>query len=268
MRLVQIDSFTSTPFSGNPAGVCVVDAWPSDKWMQDVAAEMNLAETAFVLPDREGGYGLRWFTPLAEVDLCGHATLAAAHHLWESGTHPLDGPIRFATRSGTLGASREGDWIALDFPRESPSPAEVPGIEEAIGRRPVWTGRNRMDVIAVFESEEQVRALAPDLNAIAAIDARGVIATAAADKSTDADFVSRFFAPRVGVPEDPVTGSAHCCLAPFWSQRFDRIELTGYQASRRGGFVRTRINGDRVTLLGQAVTVFDARFAREVISDQ
>jgi PhzF family phenazine biosynthesis protein len=260
-RIVQVDAFTDRPFAGNPAAVCILDAPREEPWMRDVAAEMNLSETAFL--HRHGdGWSLRWFTPEVEVDLCGHATLAAAHVLWQEGRVPPDADVRFYSRSGLLTAARQGNWITLDFPGKPEQEAPAPdGLEQALGVRPVYTGRSHYDWLVEVESEEVVRALRPDLGLLAEVDARGVIVTAKGSGGGAHDFVSRFFAPRVGVPEDPVTGSAHCVLAPFWAGRLGRGELTGYQASRRGGTVKVRVAGDRVVLGGQAVTVMRAELA-------
>ncbi len=254
LKIVQVDAFASRPFSGNPAAVCVLSAPRDARWMQDVAREMNLAETAFLHPENEG-YRLRWFTPAVEVALCGHATLASAHVLWEDGRLPAGQQARFHTQSGLLTADRRGDWIELDFPATPPAPApEPPGLAAALGVTPRWVGRSRFDYLVEVDSEPTVRALTPDIQALAKVEARGIIVTSRATTS-GYDFVSRFFAPRAGVPEDPVTGSAHCALTPFWSERLDRPEMTAYQASPRGGVIRVRLAGDRVILAGQAVTV-------------
>jgi predicted PhzF superfamily epimerase YddE/YHI9 len=254
-RVVQVDAFTDRPYAGNPAAVCVLPAARDVEWMQRVAAEMNLAETAFLVRRADGDFDLRWFTPQVEVDLCGHATLASAHVLWEERHLAPDAAARFHTRSGPLGARRGGPGIELDFPsepaEETPAP---PLLADALGCAVRWIGRNRMDVLVEVESEAVVRALAPDLGRLAQIPARGVIVTSRAERD-GVDFVSRFFAPQVGVPEDPVTGSAHCCLAPYWVPRLGRATLVGYQASARGGTVHTRLAGDRVVLGGAAVTV-------------
>ena len=252
--IVTVDAFTSRPFAGNPAAVCVLDGPRDEQWMRDVASEMNLSETAFLHP-RDDGWALRWFTPAVEVDLCGHATLASAHVLWQDGLLPRDAQARFHTRSGLLTAARDGDWITLDFPAKPEQAAPAPeGLEQALGSRIVYAGRSLFDWLVELESEEAVRALTPDLSMLARVQARGVIVTAAGNGG-EHDFVSRFFAPQVGVPEDPVTGSAHCVLAPFWAARLGRDVLTGFQASRRGGVVKVRVAGDRVLLGGQAVTV-------------
>jgi PhzF family phenazine biosynthesis protein len=254
LRIVQVDAFADRPFSGNPAAVCVLPGARDERWMQDVAREMNLAETAFLVAEN-GGYRLRWFTPTVEVALCGHATLASAHVLWEEGHLAAGLEARFATRSGVLLANRAGEWIELDFPATPATPTPPPtGLAAALRVTPDWVGRSSFDYLVAVESEEIVRGLAPDLAALARLDARGVIVTSRAT-TPGYDFVSRFFAPGVGVPEDPVTGSAHCALAPFWSGRLGRAELTGYQASARGGVIRVRLAGERVVLAGRAVTV-------------
>jgi PhzF family phenazine biosynthesis protein len=250
----QVDAFTDRPFSGNPAAVCLLPASRDAEWMQLVAAEMNLAETAFLIR-RPDGFGLRWFTPTCEVDLCGHATLASAHALWEDGHLPAGEPARFHTRSGLLTAERRDGTIWLDFPATPAGPIPVPtDLVEGLGAPVRFVGKSSYDYLVELESEASVRALDPDLRRLAGLPARGVIVTAAsADPARQ--FVSRFFAPAAGVPEDPVTGSAHCALGPFWGERLGVTELIGYQASRRGGTVRIRLDGDRVLLGGQAVTV-------------
>jgi PhzF family phenazine biosynthesis protein len=255
LAITQIDSFTERPFAGNPAAVCLLDEPREEAWMQLVAREMNLSETAFLLP-RDAGFGLRWFTPAVEVDLCGHATLASAHFLWEEGHLAADQPARFHTRSGLLTAEKRGTWIEMDFPAtpaEPASSAEV--LESALGVKTSYLGRTCFDYLVEVASEEAVRALTPDLGALGRLKARGVIVTSRASGS-GYDFVSRFFAPASGIDEDPVTGSAHCCLGPFWKERLGRDDLIGFQSSARGGFVRTRCVGDRVRISGQAVTVF------------
>jgi predicted PhzF superfamily epimerase YddE/YHI9 len=250
-----VDAFTDRAFAGNPAAVCLLDGVRDSQWMQAVAAEMNLAETAFVVQEPTG-FGLRWFTPTVEVDLCGHATLAAAHTLWTNGVVPDHESIAFSTRSGILRASRRGPLIELDFPVEKADQvAEPPGLQQALGATVLWTGRNRMDFIVEIESASVLRGLAPNLNGIAQLDARGLIVTCKGD-GTEYDFLSRFFAPQSGIPEDPVTGSAHCCLAPFWAERLQRRELVGFQASPRGGVVRVTLGDGRVYLGGQAITVY------------
>jgi predicted PhzF superfamily epimerase YddE/YHI9 len=252
--LYQVDAFTDRPFAGNPAAVCFLPGPAEERWMQDVAREMNLAETAFLHPE-DGGYRLRWFTPAVEVELCGHATLASAHVLWETGRLPAGETARFQTLSGLLTAGRDGDWIELDFPARVADPVEPPPVLlDVMGARPVFVGRSRYDYFLEMPDEDAVRAAAPDLQAIRPLPVRGVIVTARGS-SNPFDFVSRFFAPGAGIDEDPVTGSAHCTLAPYWAERFGKDELMGYQASARGGVVRVRVMGDRVRLGGQAVTV-------------
>lgn len=222
--------------------------------MQNVGSEMNLSETAFLLP-RNGDWSLRWFTPATEVDLCGHATLASAHALWQEKL--VEGEARFHTRSGLLKARREGDWIELDFPATPEQKAEPPDeLLDSLGiSDPVYVGRNKFDYIVEVSSPDEVMRLNPDHAALRKIPVRGVIVTSRGSGG-EYDFVSRFFAPGSGVDEDPVTGSAHCCLTPYWSQRLGRSEFTAYQASKRGGMLRVRLEGDRVKLLGRAVTVF------------
>jgi PhzF family phenazine biosynthesis protein len=254
-RFVQVDAFTDVPFAGNPAAVCVLPRPRGERWMQAVAREMNLAETAFL--HREGdGFRLRWFTPTIEVELCGHATLASAHVLWQDGHLAPGDEARFDTRSGRLTARRAGEWIELDFPAEPAEPVAPPReLVRALGVDPVWIGRNRMDYLAELGSEAEVRAVRPDLRALAGLPARGVIVTARS-ASPDFDFVSRFFGPAAGVDEDPVTGSAHCALGPHWGPKLGKTELVGYQASTRGGVVRVRLaGGGRAILGGRAVTV-------------
>jgi PhzF family phenazine biosynthesis protein len=252
--IFQVDAFTQVPFKGNPAGVCILPEPGDESWMQNVATEMNLSETAF-LYRQEDGFNLRWFTPAVEVDLCGHATLASAHILWETGHLKPDEMARFYTRSGLLGAVRKWDWIELNFPatpEESVTPPR--DLARALGVSPKYVGANRFDYLVEVDSEETVRGMKPDFILLGEVSTRGVIVTSLA-ASPEYDFVSRFFAPAVGINEDPVTGSAHCCLGPFWSQRLERDEFVAYQASDRGGTVRVRVSGERVYLGGQAVTV-------------
>ncbi len=249
MRLYQIDAFTAQAFRGNPAAVCLLDGERDDVWMQNVAAEMNLSETAFLLP-RGDDWSLRWFTPAVEVALCGHATIASAHALYEE--RGLSS-ARFHTRSGVLTADRNGDWIELDFPSTPPIAADAPaGLIESLSVNPLWVGRNRFDYVIEVASEDEVRAIEPDFARLRKVEARGVIVTS---RGREHDFVSRFFGPAVGVDEDPVTGSAHCALTPYWAPKLGRESMTAYQASKRGGIVRVRLAGDRVKLGGQAVTV-------------
>jgi PhzF family phenazine biosynthesis protein len=253
-RFTQVDAFTDRPFAGNPAAVCLLPSPRDSMWMQHVAQEMNLAETAFLVR-RPDGFDLRWFTPALEVDLCGHATLASAHVLWEEGHLPASESARFHTRSGVLTASRHGEMIWLDFPATPSRPAEAPAeLRSGLGSAILYVGRTPFDYLVELESEARVRSLAPDLGALARLGTRGVIVTARSDDPAY-DFVSRFFAPGSGIAEDPVTGSAHCGLGPFWADRLGKKELVGYQASARGGAVRVRLEGDRAHLGGQAVTV-------------
>lgn len=253
--IYQVDAFSREAFGGNPAAVCILESSRDAAWMQSVAEENNLAETAFV-ERREDGFGLRWFTPLVEVALCGHATLASAHVLWTEGDVPDDQPIRFHTLSGVLTATRRDFAIELDFPSQDASPADpAPGLLEALGiASPVYVGRNQFDYLVQVESATKLRDLAPDFARLRNIETRGVIVTAESD-STKFDFLSRFFAPAAGIDEDPVTGSAHCCLAPYWQERLGKSELTGFQASPRGGIVGVRVAGERTFLAGEACTV-------------
>ncbi|MGG1638503.1 PhzF family phenazine biosynthesis protein [Paenibacillus sp. NRS-1760] len=252
--LYIVDAFTNEKFKGNPAAVCIVDEPQSERWMQQVAAEMNLSETAFIEQGAEH-YELRWFTPIAEIDLCGHATLATAHILWETGRLPQHETARFMTKSGLLTAVHKGDWMEMNFPSEPPEAAVAPEeLIQGLGLIPRYVGRNRMDYFVEVDSEDTLHTLRPDFGMLARLSARGIIVTS---RSTDAayDFVSRAFFPGTGIDEDPVTGSAHCALAPYWAKRLRKQELTGYQASERGGIVKVRPEGERVYLQGQAVTI-------------
>jgi PhzF family phenazine biosynthesis protein len=254
MNLAIVDAFADRPFAGNPAAVCLLGSAQDADWMQAVAAEMHLSETAFVR-SLDDGFELRWFTPAIEVELCGHATLAAAHVLWTEGVVGAVEPIRFHTKSGVLTCVNRNGMIELDFPATPAEHAEPPpGLLDALQVNPSFVGRSKFDRFLLVESEQLVRSLSPDFARLRQIPMRGVIVTSISDDS-EFDFVSRYFAPGAGVDEDPVTGSAHCCLGPFWSERLGKSELTGYQASSRGGIVRTRIEGDRVILGGHAVTV-------------
>ncbi len=246
----QIDAFATRPFEGNPAAVVPLDKWIDDALMQSIANENNLSETAFFVPEGDG-FALRWFTPVAEVNLCGHATLATAHALFEHMNYP-HASIRFSTRSGDLRVERRSERLAMDFPAQPTQPCDCSdALVKALGITPVAVEK-RVDYLAVLESEAQVRALQPDLNELKKLDCRGIMVTAPGENK---DFVSRFFAPAVGIAEDPVTGSAHCQLAPYWAKRLDKNNLTARQISKRGGDVDCELNGDRVTLLGSAVTV-------------
>ena len=251
----KVDSFTDIPFKGNPAGVCLLPKAGDTAWMLNIAKEMNLSETAFLVKESDG-FNLRWFTPAVEVDLCGHATLAGAHILWETGLLSPKETARFHTRSGLLTVTRQGALMEMDFPTKIDEPVEPPaGLLEALGiSNPLYVGKNKFDYIVEVESEEKVRNLKPDFTRLGAIDVRGTMVTARSS-SPDYDFVSRFFGPAVGVPEDPVTGSAHCCLGPYWSRKLHKTEFRAYQASARGGSLRVRVQGDRVLLAGQAVTI-------------
>jgi predicted PhzF superfamily epimerase YddE/YHI9 len=259
ITIQQVDSFTDKPFAGNPAGVCVLKQKADPAWMQDVAREMNLSETAFLEPAGDG-FGLRWFTPAVEIELCGHATLASAHVLWETGMLDPAATARFHTLSGLLTAERRGEWIELDFPARPVEEADPPAGLLEVFAEPRFVGRSRYDYLLELASEEAVRKSAPDPQVLAALGVRGVIITARAS-SEPFDFVSRFFAPGSGVDEDPVTGSAHCTLGPFWAPRLGKEEFLAYQASARGGVVKVRLAGDRVKLGGQAVTVLRGRLA-------
>jgi PhzF family phenazine biosynthesis protein len=257
--IVQVDAFTSERFGGNPAAVCLLDAPRDDAWLQAVAREMNLSETAFLWP-RADGFDLRWFTPTTEVRLCGHATLASAHALWDGEVLPAAAEARFHTLSGVLRARREGDWIALDFPAHRLERGAAPAaLREALGVEAAWLGSSPICHLFEVDSEAIVRGIEPDLRRVARTGSLAVAVTSRA-QSAGHDFVSRFFAPAQGIDEDPVTGAAHCCLGPYWAERLRKPEVAGYQASARGGVVRVRLSGSgiepgRLTLLGQAVTV-------------
>jgi len=258
--IFQIDAFTDKPFRGNPAAVCILTRHHDDEWMQNVAREMNLSETAFLVK-KEIGYNLRWFTPAVEVDLCGHATLASAHALWEGGYTNTKQQIRFHTRSGLLTAERNDRWIEMNFPAEPETSTSAPlDLSKALGVGFKYVGKNRFDYLVEIDSEETLRRIDPDFALLNTIPMRGVIVTSPS-RSGEYDFVSRFFAPHVGVNEDPVTGSAHCCLAPYWATRLGRAEMVGYQASSRGGIVRVRVDKDRVYLGGQAVTILQGKLS-------
>ena len=255
MRLLQIDAFTDQPFRGNPAAVCLLDRERDPAWMQSVGAEMNLSETAFLLP-RSDGWSLRWFTPAVEVALCGHATLASAHALWEEKLLTPSETARFHTKSGLLTATKRGEWIELDFPATREEKSDVPaGLLDSLGiRSPRYVGRDKFDYLVEVDSEDDVRRLKPNHAALRQIQVRGVIVTSRAANG-EYDFVSRYFAPGSGIDEDPVTGSAHCRLAPFWAERLGKNEFVAYQASPRGGMLRVCLDGDRVKLGGRAVII-------------
>ena len=256
LKLYQVDAFTDRVFGGNPAAVCPLEQGPDDRLMQSIAAENNLSETAFFVPG-EQGFELRWFTPLREVDLCGHATLASAHVIFE--ILGYSGPvIAFETRSGTLRVGRAGERLQMDFPADRPVPCEVPdALAKGLGQEPVEVLK-AADYLAVFDSEDTVRAITPDLLRLSRLDLRGVIITA---PGREADFVSRFFAPNYGVPEDPVTGSAHCQLAPYWAGKLGKNVLAARQVSTRGGEIACEVQADRVLLAGSAVTFMQGEIA-------
>jgi len=259
--IFHVDAFAEKPFEGNPAVVCLLGEERPEGWMQSVAAEMNLSATAFIRPvDR--GYELRWFTPTVEIALCGHATLASAHVMWTENVAGRSGPIRFHTKSGILKCNRAGEIIELNFPATSPIET-VPesGLLDALRVRPCFAGKSKFDDFLVVESEEIVRSLKPDFQALRSIPGmRGVIVTSTS-QDPRYDFVSRFFAPGVGIDEDPVTGSAHCSLAPFWSERLGKSAMTAFQASKRGGIVRVRVESDRAVLGGKATSVLRGELA-------
>ncbi|MDQ2086989.1 PhzF family phenazine biosynthesis protein [Herbivorax sp. ANBcel31] len=255
MKIFQVDAFTNERFKGNPAGVCYYITNENDSWMQNMASEMNLSETAFIKRKLDG-FDLRWFTPEKEVDLCGHATLASAHILWETGELQLLEEAVFYTKSGVLKANKIGDLIELDFPIEEDEQVTTPNeIIEGLKVVPKYTGKNKMDYIVEVENEDVLRNLRPDNEALKKLDTRGIIVTSVSD-SNKFDFVSRFFAPAYGVNEDPVTGSAHCCLAPYWKRKLGKTQMKAYQASKRSGILRIKIDKNRVFLGGQAKTVF------------
>ncbi len=255
LPLYQVDAFTDQLFRGNPAGVCLLDAPRPAEWMQAAAAEMNLSETAFLLPEGDG-YRLRWFTPAVEVRLCGHATLSSAHILWSTGRSPADQTLKFYTLSGLLTASQKAGLIWLDFPARPAQPAPAPfGLLESLGVRADYVGRSIEDYLVEVASEAEVLTIAPDFTALARVQARGVIVTSRpADERVD--FISRFFAPAVGVNEDPVTGSSHTVLAPYWAEKLGKVELKAEQVSRRGGSLSLHLQEERVKIGGNAVTVF------------
>ncbi len=252
--IVQVDAFTDEPFKGNPAGVCLLSSAAEGSWMQKVAQEMNLSETAF-LYSVEGGYNLRWFTPKVEVELCGHGTLATAHVLFGDGHQPPDTVLRFQTKSGELTARKDGSWIELDFPATPAQQTPVPpGLVESLGVSPRFVGKNKLDFLIEADSDAEVRECVPDFGELARLGVQGVIVTAR-DSSGNFDFISRGFFPGSGINEDPVTGSAHCVLAPYWAAQLGKVEFTAHQASQRGGVLRLKLKDDRVLIAGQAVTV-------------
>lgn len=254
VKVWQVDAFTDHPFAGNPAAVCWLEQEASEEWMQAVAGEMNLSETAFIVR-RDDGYGLRWFAPTVEVDLCGHATLASAHVLLTEGIHTTDQPIRFHTKSGALICRRRDALVEMDFPATPARAIDPPhSLLESLDVSAVFVGKSQFDFLVVVEQAELVRSLSPDFAKLKSLPARGIMVTAPSEDARY-DFVSRFFAPAVGIDEDPVTGSAHCCLGPYWGGALGKTSMKGYQASRRGGILHVGIEADRVILGGQAVTV-------------
>lgn len=259
LRLIQVDAFTNQPFAGNPAAVCLLTEAMPDAWLQQVAAEMNLSETAFLLEEHDG-YRLRWFTPTVEVELCGHATLASAHVLWSEGLLAPEQDARFATLSGVLTATRQGDQIELNFPATPAAPVSPPpALLSALGVTPHYTplyvGKNQFDYLVEVATADEVRQLRPDFAALRAVPGRGVIVTSRGDGHADVDFVSRFFGPNAGIDEDPVTGSAHCTLAPFWAEKLGKEVFFARQLSARGGDLWVARDGARVRIAGHAVTV-------------
>lgn len=250
--LYVVDAFTETPFTGNPAAVCLLEAPRDESWMKLVARELNLSETAFLHPI-EGGYSLRWFTPAVEVALCGHATLASAFTLWKTGVLAPETEARFFTKSGWLTCRRVRQEISMDFPAKAVTACDAPaGLAEALGCPLLFVGLNGMDYLVEVADAATLRILTPNVTALATLPVRGVIVTCASD-TPEFDFLSRFFAPAAGVNEDPVTGSAHCALGPYWSSKLGKSELTAYQASERGGIVKLQVKGDRVVLQGSGV---------------
>jgi len=253
-NVIQVDAFTAQPFSGNPAAVCLMEKPGDEAWMQQVAAEMNLSETAFLYP-YEHGYHLRWFTPKAEVDLCGHATLATAHVLYDDGHVSPTDEIHFFTRSGWVSATTGDRWLTMHFPRQEPVEVEPPeGLVEALGVIPVYVGRYKSGLLVQVASEAEVRAVRPDLGRLRAMDHAKTCVTSVADDPA-VDFVSRLFAPILGIDEDPVNGNSHTVLTPFWAARLGKTELLAHQASERGGELRLRLDRATVHIGGQCVTV-------------
>lgn len=254
--IAQVDAFASTPFSGNPAAVCVLTEDRDAEWMQRVAAEMHVPNTAFVRRrPSDDGFDVRWFTSRVEIQLCGHATLASAHILWETGLLDASARADFHTASGLLTATQNHGWIEIDFPATPVTPADAPDdLVGALGVTPTFVGRSRFDYVIEVDGEAAVRAVRPDLARLAAIPGRGVIVTSRSSRD-GADFVSRFFAPAVGIDEDAATGSAHCALGPFWSERLGKCSLVGHQLSDRGAVLKVDVRGDRVGVAGKAVTI-------------
>jgi PhzF family phenazine biosynthesis protein len=265
--LFTVDAFTNKPFSGNPAAVCVTHKRLPTRWMQTLAHELGLSETAFVQMG-SSEIALRWFTPEVEVDLCGHATLASAFVLWTNTLHSTEHPLRFATRSGPLTCTWRDGWVDMDFPALPCGPTDCAAqLAQILGTEPVGAGFNGTDLLAEIAGEDALRRLTPDLNALRELPARGLIVTSRS-ASAEYDFVSRFFAPRAGIAEDPVTGSAHCALAPYWAKKLRKKRFRAFQASRRGGVVVAELRGaDRVLLSGQAVTISRMELSAEAMPD-
>ncbi|HXE53370.1 MAG TPA: PhzF family phenazine biosynthesis protein [Tepidisphaeraceae bacterium] len=254
-----VDAFTDRPFAGNPAAVVLLESWPQDAWLANVAMEMNLSETAFLVP-RNGGFDLRWFTPKVEVDLCGHATLASAAALAHTLQLTDGATVEFSTRSGVLPVARNGSRFRLDFPATPEKPAPSPdGLAQAVGVSPTYVGKSKFDYLVEVKDAQTVREMLPDFRRLAGVQCRGVIVTAANDRP-EFDFISRFFAPAAGIDEDPVTGSAHCCLAEFWGRRLGKTRMTAFQASARGGVVDIELRENRVILGGSGVVVAAGEF--------
>lgn len=254
LTIYQIDAFTDKVFAGNPAAVCPLDSWLADEDLQAIAAENNLSETAFYVPN-EQKFHLRWFTPKAEVDLCGHATLATAFVIFHFTDYAGD-TVKFDTRSGELAVTKSGKWLVMNFPSQPPTPCARPQLlVEGLGKTPAEVLSSE-DYMAVFEHERDVITLQPNFDALSKLDLRGIIVTA---KGSDVDFVSRFFAPRYGINEDPVTGSAHCALTPYWAAKLDKTKLCARQVSQRGGYIECELKGSRVVLSGKAIKYMDGR---------
>lgn len=261
VRIYQVDTFTEEPFKGNPAAVCILTESKEDNWMYNVAEEMSLPETAFI-HKKENRYNLRWFTPTHEVDLCGHATLASAKVLWATGMVEKTKDIDFYTKSGVLTARSKGGWIELDFPIEAENEVDPPAkLIEALDVTPKYVGKNRMDYLIEVDNKEIIQKINPDFRMLKEVDTRGVIVTSKAN-SERYDFVSRFFAPAIGIDEDPVTGSAHCCLAPYWKKRVNKNKFTAYQASNRGGTLKIRLGKERVYLSGKAIIIMEGKLLK------
>ena len=262
MKIYQVDAFTDEPFKGNPAAVCILSEIKDEKWMQNVAKEMNLSETAFLYKKEEGKYSLRWFTPKHEEDLCGHATLASAYVLWKTKRVNKNKDIFFDTKSGLLKANKNKEWIELTFPTEVEEKVEAPKqLIDTLGVHPKYVGKNRFDYLVEVKSEEILRNINPDFTILKNIKTRGVIVTSKSE-SEKYDFVSRFFAPKIGINEDPVTGSTHCCLGPYWQERLSKNNFLAYQVSNRGGSIRVRLENDKVYLGGKAVIILEGELLK------